>query len=271
MPKRKLSYRRMTLIGEEELSRLRQKQLRDYNPSLAVMANLQQDMSDILGREDVSAEQKVKLLNVMQTRFQRLKDELPHAALTAVAAATPAPPPAVDPPAPVVVADAAAAPAVVVAAPAVAVAPSRKPSKKSHAFERLVWDHPQVISRADTGEVVVYGRRVQGSNYEDLVSMLNDPHSQANLTGLQSFLQALTSIGFKPSDARNPFVGGYIDAYRKSASSHRSPSGTRSRLRGKRQRVGEVSEPQEGQGGFYVLHRGKRPPGKLFKVLRLFR
>lgn len=65
--------RKMILIEEAELDRLRQKQLRDYDPTLSAMARAQTDLEAIISNKDLTDDQKSALIQTAQQRFNNLK------------------------------------------------------------------------------------------------------------------------------------------------------------------------------------------------------
>lgn len=265
MSKRKHTYRRLTLIAEDELARLRQRQVRDYNPTLATMAQIQDEMTQTLARKDLSAEQKLKLLSAAQSRFQQLKSDIAPPTATRVVEATVAAESAKPAQEPVAV-----EPAAVAEAEPVAVAepkPEKKKAKKASAFDKLVADNPDVITKAASGEAIVYGQLVPGSSYDDLASELFAPHPNSNILGQPIFLQALHDLGFKPAHVKNQYVARYLEGLSRPPEptpKYYAPPVTRSRKRA------QSVAPQRGKGGLYVLHKGRQPPGKVLKVLRLY-
>ena len=63
------------LIEQAELDRLQQRQLRDYSPELHSLARVHSQIGQVLGRKNLSAEQKLNLLTSYQTRFDKLQKE----------------------------------------------------------------------------------------------------------------------------------------------------------------------------------------------------
>ena len=63
------------LVEQAELDRLHQRQLQDYSPELHSLARLQTQMTKVLWRKNLSADQKLDLLLSLQTRFDRLKKD----------------------------------------------------------------------------------------------------------------------------------------------------------------------------------------------------
>ena len=66
------TFKKMTLVSEEELDRLKQKQI-SYNPEVRVLAFLKDEMDQILSRNDLGIEEKLKLFQAAQGRFSTLK------------------------------------------------------------------------------------------------------------------------------------------------------------------------------------------------------
>ena len=63
------------LVEQAELDRLQQRQLQDYSPELHSLARLQTQMTKVLWRKNITADQKLDLLLSLQTRFDRLKKD----------------------------------------------------------------------------------------------------------------------------------------------------------------------------------------------------
>ena len=66
-------FKRLKLIDEQELNRLVEKQLREYDPTIRSLATLHREMQEIEGRSDLTPEEKVALLSATQQRFSQLK------------------------------------------------------------------------------------------------------------------------------------------------------------------------------------------------------
>ena len=102
-------YKKLKLVDDQEIGRLFEKYLREYDPALRVLANSHREMETILGRKDLSPEEKFSLFKSNQQRFSKLKVppaevpfgptvgmNLPLAPAPAPAAAAPIPIPAAD-------------------------------------------------------------------------------------------------------------------------------------------------------------------------------
>ena len=62
----------MTFIDEGELERLKQKQIKDYNPNLKSLSNLQQRIDEVFDNPDLTADEKCKALSLLQEKFNSL-------------------------------------------------------------------------------------------------------------------------------------------------------------------------------------------------------
>ena len=66
----------MTLVDEAELERLRQKQLKDYNPALKSLVSIQTAMESLLADPDLTDEEKHRILNVLKDKFSTLYSKI---------------------------------------------------------------------------------------------------------------------------------------------------------------------------------------------------
>lgn len=206
-----MSFQKYFLLSQEEMERIRTKQLRDYNPQLTSMARVQEKLEDAQLRKDLPPETKLKEVAQLQNRFDELKTGMQNLLpKTEAPAEVPVPAPAgvVQP---------------------VAVAPSRngeqrdvapaevenplpvglpeEPAavplvgidKRNHAKATRVWTSltrdPSVFSVADNQEIIVRGERIPGSNIFDLMSdaftLKRGRMSGPRPSGFEQFRQAL--------------------------------------------------------------------------------
>ena len=96
-------FKRLKLLDEQELDRLIERQIRQYDPSIHSMAQMKKDMDNVLSREDIPAEEKIALFKASQQRFNKIKPQEAAVGVPLVAApamdnifvpgAPPAPPP----------------------------------------------------------------------------------------------------------------------------------------------------------------------------------
>ncbi|KAF0138736.1 MAG: hypothetical protein FD143_3616, partial [Ignavibacteria bacterium] len=67
------TLKKLKLVNEQELTRLIEKQIRQYDPGLKVLANIQHEMDTIMEREDLLPEEKLALYKSAQLRFAKIK------------------------------------------------------------------------------------------------------------------------------------------------------------------------------------------------------
>ena len=63
------------LIDQAELDRLRARQLREYSPEIQTMARLEDQIINILGREDLTADEKLSMISSRDSRFSKLRGQ----------------------------------------------------------------------------------------------------------------------------------------------------------------------------------------------------
>ena len=76
--KKSAAFKKLTLVEREELNRLREKQIRDYNPLLRELVTLQSEMSQALNAKDQSVFDRVNLINLLNTRFRTVYKTLKY-------------------------------------------------------------------------------------------------------------------------------------------------------------------------------------------------
>ena len=65
--------RKMMLVEARELERMKQKSVRDFNPKLAVLSRLRDEMDTVLRNPALAAAQKVALFTKLMNRFKSLQ------------------------------------------------------------------------------------------------------------------------------------------------------------------------------------------------------
>ena len=65
-------FKRMTLLEEAEYDRLRQKQIRDYNPTLKSLADIQSAIDQLMDHPILQADEKLQILNNLNAKFDSL-------------------------------------------------------------------------------------------------------------------------------------------------------------------------------------------------------
>jgi len=71
-----MSFQKMKLVEEGELLRLKDKQIRDYNPQIRSMSFYQNEIDDILNDTKLTPEQKFALMGVAEKRFTGINGTL---------------------------------------------------------------------------------------------------------------------------------------------------------------------------------------------------
>ena len=217
-------FKRLKLIDEDEIQRLVEKHLRDYDPTLKGLAQIHREMDTNLTRPDLEPEEKLTLFQNSQQRFtpeqwptqkkqinyqldpvrekpngapqqdtavlvQEPIENLPNGFKAKQRRAKNGPLHANivrDPKA-----DEETQPFNKNWLPVV----SKRHGKKLTLLSDLISKHPTVLSNdAQTGEVVVNGRKVQNSSFQDLISDLYFHSKKSNLIGQKQFLEGLSKI-----------------------------------------------------------------------------
>ena len=70
-----IHFRKVRLVEENELSRLVEKRIKEYNPGLNVLAKLQLQEDSILNEPDLPSEEKLNLFKRLQNRFTNIKSQ----------------------------------------------------------------------------------------------------------------------------------------------------------------------------------------------------
>ena len=67
------AFHKLQLVSEEELNRLRQKQIAQYNPKLPTAAFLKSEIDELMSDKQMEPESKLRLLQLAQQRFTSLR------------------------------------------------------------------------------------------------------------------------------------------------------------------------------------------------------
>ena len=76
--KRAANYKKMALIERGELDRLRQRQIKEYNPILSQLSSIQQEIERVLRSNQLSIEERLGVLNLLHSRFDNLYKTLKY-------------------------------------------------------------------------------------------------------------------------------------------------------------------------------------------------
>ena len=211
------SFRKMQLVSEEEMNRLRQKQVAQYDPELRTASFLQQEIDQLLHDTHLEPEQKLRLFQMAQQRFTAIrgKEHLEKLPLEGVSTKM-----YKDEPAPVPQAQAAQAaqgPALIApAAPQNAL--ESLPAEHRHLLRSVPQGSKvkaaeliQHINRSNVkfeespqGELVVDGQPLIGSNYQDLIYSLYSRKKDFIPVGIFEFLNALSRANMPRRLISNP-------------------------------------------------------------------
>ncbi len=201
------SFQKMKLVEENELLRLKDKQIRDYNPQIRSMTFTQSEIDDILMDNKLSAEEKLLLINAAEKRYKGIKSTLgasstPQAPVVLAGMSTGLVPKEPAPPL-------TGLPAVLPGAAAVAAAPDAddpvtqrvmrgvpvRMKKKAKEMFEYIKDYPDLINFNDkTMEVSINGQSIKHSNFLDLFRSLYSSRRNYTPVGSAAFLSALSDI-----------------------------------------------------------------------------
>ena len=70
--KRSTNFKKFNLIERDELDRLRTKQIRDYSPVLSQLVTIKNEIDRVLGAPKLSPDDRVKILNLLHSRFDHI-------------------------------------------------------------------------------------------------------------------------------------------------------------------------------------------------------
>ena len=210
-------YRKMVLLEEAEVDRLRQKQLREYDPTVSALARAQAQMEMFLLDEKLSDEEKLMLIEQAQQKFKRLKAAIgPIENVQPVMVAAPMPPvaTAAPPGAPLAVAPLAGAP-IAAAAPPVAIGPplaapsAAGPSGPLDVIERdldptlhtdykalksLIQYNPKVLRVNSKGELVFKDKLITGTSFSDVAKAVLTGKNITSTPGVSELLKGLQGM-----------------------------------------------------------------------------
>ena len=204
--------KRMTLVEKAMLERLREKKVTEQlaNPEMTSMIEIQHQIEGLLNNSKLSDEEKVILLDRARERFAKLMDSLrptPLPPLDLPPIITPPPPPTLPPIPPT------ATPFVIPPAPPLPpprgtstgvgpAAPSmyesvQLPSQYDAKFGKLkefLNAVPKLIGKNAYNELILEGKRIPNSNFDDLMRNLYVPRESYNLTGVNELVSTLKRL-----------------------------------------------------------------------------
>ena len=163
------TFKKMVLLSQDELERMKAKQIKEYDPSLQALARIQDQLDTVLNDSSIAKlppDERLKLFQKLQHRFTQIKNE-GDTPLKLAGISSNLPEPAVPP---VIAAGAAAAQSPPPRLPVQLVGVNKR--YRTHASELMkhILQYPNLLSVNDRMEIVVKGHTVPGSNILDLVS-----------------------------------------------------------------------------------------------------
>ena len=223
-------FTKKMLIEQSELYRIQQRQFRDYSPELQVMCRLLNNIRNIIKRKKLPAEERMNMIAGLQIRFDKLKNHtgVLSGAPPAQADSAPAPPaPAVLPK---ILAERGIGPDIVLqkdeeeqvaedengedeqvdkdkSAQANALSPQmarvirwNEPGlfqKITHKLLKRITENPDIPTINQNGDAIIYGDAIPGSNFKSIFKSMVSNQQNLNQVGIDEFLSALRSLGFK--------------------------------------------------------------------------
>ena len=162
--------RKMVLMEEAELDRMRQKQLKEYDPTLSAMGRAQSQIQEALTDDKLTDEEKLALLTEVQQRFSRLKSSIGVI-------------PKAEPP-----------PTLEIATPDVSNKKrAAEATKDVTEFQKFLAQYPKVLRASDKDELVFRNRAIPNTSYSQLIeSAVTD--TDLTLPGMNKFIKALRTI-----------------------------------------------------------------------------
>lgn len=220
-----MSYLKQVLVEQGELERLRQRQFKDYSPEIRSMVKLQEQMMQTLMRKDLDPQQKLHLLSGPQQRFEQLKLEtntlsgqtankdadVPEAAVVTDqvtpqdkdtdGSTTPKQP----------TTDKTTTDADEFIDPALRGVSKNKKRRALRLLEKFT-ANPDIITRNDDNELVVNGKAIPGSDFNQLHRSLFHEASSPALTGMKEMMNAMRQIGVSSDEYNAKLIKSEYDS-----------------------------------------------------------
>lgn len=200
------TFNKMALVDAEELNRLRDKKITQYNPTVRTLATLDSEMESVLRERNLEPEEKLARYNAALLHFKNMYSNNTRSIPPTAVAAALVPPAAIppDPPAPLAI-----APAGLVPFDLKTALSERDKTSLRGAIDHIEF-FPEIISNAPTGEAIIHDTLIPGSNLADLMRSLNSGSRSLNRTGQDQLVSALAETKFSHTLAKNPKISGLI-------------------------------------------------------------
>ena len=202
-------FKKMTLLEEAEYERLREKLIRDYNPTLKSLAEIQSSIEDLFQNPNLKPDEKIQLLNHLQSKFGALYTEAKYAGLrptTNDVTVVTGNAKDVDKKKEVYkdkdktqvlkdVEDRGVATDEEVSYPKFSdLNLTTNYGKKYNELEAFLSKYPHVINRSPNGEIVVHGRTIPNSSFRDSIRHLYTTSKTRHTGANDEFMSALRSL-----------------------------------------------------------------------------
>lgn len=270
-------YKKLKLVDEDELHRLIEKQIREYNPELKAMVDRKLDMHKVLDQKDLTPEQKLLLLDANKQQFSQYQNKANfNLSSKDQTLPTPLPPPPQPPP----------------IEPSLSAVIEPDENSFPEEEEDTPWPYPDVptvhkdkidllgsliensngtIGRdPSTDELVINGEKIVNSSFHDLVKDLFVRSKQtANLKGQDQLISAISRLVSPGGKWENIRLSSIIPR-----TSHTK------RIKFMRPISKKSFHTFDRKSGHFPLQSGKgvgetkikyrAPPGQKIKILRLY-
>lgn len=267
-------FKAMTLISEAELARMRDRQLTEYNPSVRSMTKLEALINKVFDDNTLSPDEKQKILNTLHERFSQLYSKYKNSSssTSALTLLPNTPPPSLADTAETneeeserdvdsvqeqqsdTTVDTSTGSDSSYHFPQIDLAD--KFARKLGLFKDFLKANRNVLAASPKNELVVDGKLIPNSSFSDLVRSMYIRGTKLNVTGSNEFINKLAGLRVDPTMFSN---SDKILILTSGSDLNRGPKYGRN--------------PQQGKGhkrNFSISH-SSAPPGKLPRILRLFR
>ena len=159
--------------------------------------------------------------------------------------------------------------------------------QKADRLLKKIHENPEILTRNENGEAVVYGESVPGSNFKSLFKSMMSNHKDLHQVGIDDFLRALWSLGIKKDDIsgetlKNKFrnVASYVAHQRHSSFAKYEPENMEEKgdyveelvqhsFKQRVQKPKKISSLQVGKG---YIHKPtwRKPPGRKPNILYVY-
>jgi len=271
----------MALLEEEELKRLRAKQLMSYDPNVRSIVDKEDEKLNVLYDKRMPAEKKIARIQYLDSHKENARRDLGLSPGSVSANRRP-PVPEVNHP-PVQLKQEPEEEKVSQMEQAFAALPAKKSHKEAARVASILVD-TDILKANDEGEIMYHGKRIPNSDIKNLVRYLYYASSSvAEPVGLNEFLRGLKQIGVSADDVSSPYAKSGIRSITSAQPSATSSSSRASRLAktpkkeqsasGKSHLLNSLKSPIFR----FIYHHNrskqkprKRPPGKRPNVLYVY-